>query len=163
MRIACEVPGRSEPHAVIREDDTHGVLAADPVGKPVDAPWPAVEAAVRRDRGRTPGTADVLSGRPMRIHAVIHALDDEPTWRHEWLVAATMASFTAAHQRGLTRLAMPLLGTVHGRASIGQAVAALASALDQAGAARPRELLLEGVPASTATALSRRMSAPGDA
>ncbi len=160
MHIARYVAQRREPHAVIREDDTHGVLAADPVARPVEAPLPALEAAAREAPGREPGSAVVFPGRPARIHAVVHDLGEEPTWREQWLVAATLASLTAAHRRGLTVLATPLLGTVHGRAPMDTALDALARALDQAGDARPDTLLLEHAAAGIAAALARRLAPP---
>lgn len=156
MHIARYVHRRHQPHAFVREDDTHGVLAADPVAKPVDASLPALERAARLSAGRSPGTVVFLPGRPARIHAVIHALEQEPTWRSEWIVAAALASFSAAHRRELTTLAMPLLGTVHAGAPIDHAVDALTTALHAAHTARPHHLLIEGAPETAVEALAQR-------
>lgn len=162
MEIVRYDPHRHEPHAVVREDDTHGVLAAEPVVRPVEAPLETLEQAALRSTGRAPGSAVFLPGRPGHIHAVIHELDQEPTWRADWIVAAALASFTAARRRGLTTLVTPLLGTVHGRATTEQAIDALARALGRAGAAQPHYLLLEDVSAETAAALAQRVASAGD-
>lgn len=63
---------------------------------------------------RKPGTVVVKPGRPARLLAIIHDLDQEPSWTEEWVEEALSGVFQAASERGLESLELPLLGTRHG-------------------------------------------------
>lgn len=157
MEIAPFDPERCAPHARVYEDDVHGVLAADPGPRPVEASLASLERAARADRGHPPGSVVACPGRPLRLRAIVHDLDREPSWREEWIATATAAALEAAWRRGLTRLALPLLGTVHGRLPRARALALLDDALASAAGYIPETLWLVGAAPAEIRELRRRV------
>ena len=63
----------------------------------------------------SPGAVVVRAGQPLRLLAVVHKLDETPSWREEWVARALDAVFREAGRRGLGALALPVLGGVHGK------------------------------------------------
>ncbi len=111
-------PETAPPFAVdaqVFEEDTHLVLSAparlpDPPEHPI-----RVMTAVLEERGVAPGTVIVREGRPLRLLAVVHDLAEDPTWHEDWIRSAFAEVFAIVEKRRLTALALPLLGTRHGR------------------------------------------------
>jgi hypothetical protein len=61
--------------------------------------------------GATPGSVLVRRGRgPLRLWAVIHDLDADPTCRAEWIARALRGVMTEVVRRGLHTLSLPALG-----------------------------------------------------
>ena len=147
-----------DPHAIVREEDTQLLLTA--AVRPVmpGASLRQLEAEALRARGRPPGSVVVRPGRPLLLLAVIHDVECEPSWQEDWIARATDAALRAAHWRGLTRVAMPLLGTVHGRLPQARAIELLGDAIERAGDAGPRTLWLEAADAGPVELLRRRFA-----
>ncbi|MFC1848923.1 hypothetical protein ACFL27_01830 [candidate division CSSED10-310 bacterium] len=61
-----------------------------------------------------PGSIVVKKGYPLRLLAVVHDLNHEPTWRVEWIGTAYQKLFKECDERRIHTVALPLLGTVHG-------------------------------------------------
>lgn len=153
MEIARFDPGSREPHAFVREEDVQLVLTADIEPRPDPAGLETLQAEAMRAPAQAPGSVVVRAGRPLRLLAVIHDLDRDPAWREEWIAEALDGIFREAHRRGLTRLAMPLPGTVHGRVPCGRALELLAAAIERAGTMRPQVLRIEDAPPGAVDAL----------
>ena len=51
---------------------------------------------------------------PLRFLAVVHDLDQEPSWREGWIERALEEVFREAERRTLQKIALPFLGTKHG-------------------------------------------------
>lgn len=138
--------GRPPPFpvdAIVREEDTFLVLGA---GRGVEPPAEDLGALLRRAaeaRERVPGTVEVRGGRPTELLAVVHDLGREPTWREGWVESALEQVFREAGARGLRRLALPLLGAVHGRMHPYRFLALLAGTLARVGGPPPSALCLQ--------------------
>lgn len=117
LRVVA-APATSAPFAVearVEEEDTYLVLSA-PFVLPAQPEHPIrLMTEVLAARGETPGSVVVRGGRPLRLLAVVHDLGAEPTWKEEWIAAALAGVLGEAGRRGLGSLALPLLGTRHGR------------------------------------------------
>ncbi|MFQ6047681.1 MAG: macro domain-containing protein [Gemmatimonadales bacterium] len=100
--------------AVVVEDDTHLVLGADRVARESPEPLEDLLAAAAAEEAAEPGTAVVEDATPLRIHAIVHDLSAEPTWREEWVSRALEAALHETEARGLRSIALPALGTLHG-------------------------------------------------
>ncbi len=61
-----------------------------------------------------PGTVLVKRGSPVRLHAVVHDLDADPSWKEMWVRAALSGIFEEAARHRLRSLKLPLLATKHG-------------------------------------------------
>ena len=103
--------------AIVVEDDTYHALCAEPVFEPVeDHPIRVLDAA-HGSEPATPGDVVVRPGTPLRLLAIVHKLDEDPSWRESWIIAAYEAVVREIDGRRLGSVALPLLGTVHGRLS----------------------------------------------
>jgi O-acetyl-ADP-ribose deacetylase (regulator of RNase III) len=61
-----------------------------------------------------PGRVVVCEENPLRFLAVVHDLDQEPSWREDWIEKALEEVLREAERRKLQRIALPFLGTKHG-------------------------------------------------
>jgi hypothetical protein len=110
-------PGDHPPfpvEAVVFEEDTYLVLSAgwDKIQSddhPVVILTEALEA-----QPEEPGSVVVTEGSPLRFLAVVYDLDQEPSWREEWIERALEGIFREAERRGVQTIALPFLGTKHG-------------------------------------------------
>jgi hypothetical protein len=115
--------------AIVIEDDTYFVLGADPgftepVGHPLRL-WNELHAAEPAPLG----TVHPRGGRPLRLHAVIHELSEDPTWKPQSVFAALDGVLDQVGGRGLGSLALPVLGAVHGKLTADRFVDLLRGAL----------------------------------
>ena len=158
MEVAHYVADACEPHAVVREEDVQLVLAAVRDSRPPRESLRELERAAAEAAGHAPGSVVVRPGRPLCLLAIIHDVDREPSWREDWIVDATRAVFVEAHWRGLTRIAMPLLGTVHGSLAPVRAAELLLAALERPGVEWPETLWIEDAEAGMVEWLRRRLA-----
>lgn len=109
--------------AVVYEEDTFLTLSAPTLlSEPAEHPVRTFTNALEVEP-IAPGT--VLIGprdRPLELLAVVHDLDHDPSWRSDWISAALTGVMERAAQRQVRELALPLLGTVHGRLPLEEAV-----------------------------------------
>ncbi len=142
--------------AVVEEEDTYLVLSADPQVRAPREPLMRVLTDVLEARPEVPGSVVERRGRPPRWLAVVHDLSADPTWREEWIEAALGEVFRRAARRRLPSLALPLLGTVHGRLPRRRCLELIHRAVDRAAAAgmAPRRLWLV-VPEEAAGSVAR--------
>lgn len=98
----------------ILEEDTWLALStpADVTCKP-DHPV-RVMTEVWEAEPETIGTAIVRPGVPVRLLAIVHDLDAEPTWTPAGVATALAAAFDEAARRGLRALSVPLLAARYG-------------------------------------------------
>ena len=99
---------------MVFEEDTYLVLSAD---------WEKIESEAHpvvilteafEMEPEKPGRVVVYEGSPLRFLAVVHDLDQEPSWREDWIGKALEEVFREAERRNLQRIALPFLGTKHG-------------------------------------------------
>lgn len=110
-------PENKPPFAVdgiVMEEDTFLVMSAPAEPRPVREPLMRIMTRVIETRPKEPGTVLIQGARPTRILAVIHDLNQEPTWREEWISRALQRVLKSAEQERLGSIALPMLGTVHG-------------------------------------------------
>jgi hypothetical protein len=100
--------------AAVYEEDTYLVLSAD--WKEIeseDHPVVILTEAFGMEPEK-PGRVVVYEGSPLRFLAVVHDLDQDPSWREEWVLKALENISQEAERRRLRSIALPLLGTKHG-------------------------------------------------
>jgi hypothetical protein len=102
------------PEAVVIEDDTFGVLGAEPLARErYEDVGRLAERAADADPD-APGSVRVREGAPLAFHAIVHDLEREPTWREEWVLEVLQQIFAEAARRRLKTLSLPVLGSIHG-------------------------------------------------
>ena len=104
--------------AAVIEQDTQ--LLLDPFSDIKHVPEPyakLIEQGMQslKSNNVPPGSVLVRRGTPLKLLAVVHDINLEPSWREEWVAEALQEIFGIVAKRRLTSIAMPMLGTVHGR------------------------------------------------
>lgn len=101
--------------AVVLEEDRWLVLSAPPEVPPSsEHPLRLFTALVEAEPAAL-GAVVVRPGRPTRLLAVVHDLDREPSCTLDDVRTALEAVVRVCAERGLHRLALPVLGTAHAR------------------------------------------------
>lgn len=93
------------------EEDTHLVLTVDPVMRFTEEHPIRLLNSLSQGKSKRPGSV-VINGSSW--YAVVHNLDAEPTSRLDWIKTAYGEIFRQAEVRRVRRIAVPLLGSVHG-------------------------------------------------
>jgi hypothetical protein len=100
--------------AMAMEEDTFLVLSADKRVRHVSEPLIKVMTRVVNTRPRRPGSVIVQERTPLRLLAIIHDFNEEPSWREDWIASALEGIFHEAEKRMLGSIGIPFLGTLHG-------------------------------------------------
>jgi hypothetical protein len=102
--------------AMIVEEDTYLVLSADPrVGEPHPEHPIRVMTSLLEVEPKDPGTILVRDRMPLEIAAIVHDLDEEPSWREEWIVAALDRALAEVERRRFHAIGLEMLGAINGR------------------------------------------------
>lgn len=128
--------------AVVIEDDTFLVLGAAPIIREPAQEIQEIERELLDFEPPAPGSVLVRRGKPLELLAIVHELEHTPSWRAEWVAAALKGVLQQAAQHQLKTVAMPLLGTVHGRLPEREALGLLFDALGHTAHSYPQELWL---------------------
>jgi hypothetical protein len=116
---------------VVLEEDTWLALSAP--ADTVSVPGHPVEVMTRvwAAEPHTAGTVVLQPGNPMRLLAIVHNLDLEPSWSEAHVADALSAAFETARAHGLRALRIPLLATRYGNLEPGHFTRLLAAQLDR--------------------------------
>jgi hypothetical protein len=117
--------------AVVVEEDTFFVMSADRRVQDPKEPLIKIMTRMIETQPKAPGSVLVKGGSPLRFLAVVHDLNEDPTWREEWIAGALDAIFQEAERRGLRSIAIPFLGTLHGSLEKERFLVLLRSALEK--------------------------------
>lgn len=101
--------------ARVLEEDTFLVMSARPtVFEPEEDPMRLMTRLINT-RPEIPGDVRVCGGRPYRMLAIVHDVNQDPTWREAWVAEALEKALCAAEERRIEALSLEMLGCVHGR------------------------------------------------
>jgi len=101
--------------AVVLEEDRFLVLSAEPVFvEPLEDPMRLMTRLIET-RPETPGHVLVRGRGPYRMLAIVHDVDQEPSWREEWVAEALERVLRKAQSLGIEALSLEMLGCMHGR------------------------------------------------
>jgi hypothetical protein len=135
-------------NAAAFEEDTFLVLSAPPViRESKENPLRLLAQAISTPPAE-PGTVLVKGGTPIRLLAIVHDLNQEPSWKEEWIAKALHRVFKEAERRKMEAIALPLLGTQYGSLQIECFVRLLRLALGQSGLKHLKRLWLIAPPGS---------------
>jgi len=101
--------------AVAFEEDTFLVMSAETTVLEPRESLMRVMTKLIETRPEKPGSVLVKGKDPLRMLAVVHDLNHEPTWREEWVESALRGIFQEVEKRRLGSLALPFIGTLHGK------------------------------------------------
>jgi hypothetical protein len=128
--------------AIAYEEDTWLIMSADPkVCQPEEHPIRLMTDLINA-QPETVGSVRVQGKNPLRFLAVVHDVNLEPTWKEEWIEKALGNIFREAEGRKLKAIAVPMLGTRHGRLDQKDFTALLGRSLRQQSFAHLKRLWL---------------------
>lgn len=160
MRVAA-APKDAPPfpvEAIVFEEDTFLVMSADPTPSDPKVPMVRIMTGLIETQPRVPGTLVIKGRSPLRMLAIIHDFNQDPSWKEEWIESALRKVFEATESMGLQSLALPLLGTVYGSLEKGRFIEFLVKALRGAGG-NPLSFLWLVVPAGESSEAIRDLRA----
>ena len=111
-------PDNSPPftvQAMAYEEDTFLVMSADPRHAAEPAHPLRLMAELADLTPEKTGSVVVQGRHPVRLLAVVHDVDMNPTWREEWIEGALREIFALAEKHRFVSLGLPLLGTRYGK------------------------------------------------
>lgn len=133
IRITA-TPEESPPFkadAIAFEEDTWLVMSADPkVADPPEHPIRLMTGLIEA-RPEPVGSVLVKGKNPLRFLAIVHDVNQDPTWQEEWIESALKEIFRESEHRKLQAIGLPLLGTLHGKLEKKRFIAMLARILRQ--------------------------------
>lgn len=100
--------------AVAVEQDTALVLDEEPVLQMPHSSLRELGEELERFSEPVPGSVVVQRGTPRRLYAIVHDLEQEPTWREEWIEAVLRNLLRLVERQKLAAIALPLLGNRFG-------------------------------------------------
>ena len=112
--VAPENKSPFRTDAVAYEEDTLLVLSAPVALSEPPEPLVRLLTKFREMKPEKPGSVLVKATSPLQLLAVVHDLNQEPSWEEEWVAKALEEIFRETEQRKLHSLALPFLGTRHG-------------------------------------------------
>ena len=117
------------PQAIIEEQDT--ALLLNPQTTLHDPGKPAWYLAnTLEDNPSHPlGSVVVKGHQPRRLLAIVHDIERSPTCQPEFIQTAWLNVMTVIQENQFTTASMPLLGTVHGKISVKDALVLLGESL----------------------------------
>jgi hypothetical protein len=117
--------------ALVFEEDTWLVMSANPtICEPEIHPIRLMTDVI--ESGPEPvGSVLVVNGQPLRFLAIVHDVNQEPTWKEAWIERALNSVFQEAEKRKISTIGLPLLGTLHGRLEIPRFAVILGRVLKQ--------------------------------
>ena len=104
--------------AIAAEEDTFLVLSAEKTVRMPSEHIIRIMTKITETLPVAPGSVVVKNGQPVRLLAIVHDLDREPSWREDWISQALNLIFRETVKRNLHSVALPLLGTVYGTLDI---------------------------------------------
>ncbi len=128
--------------ARVFEEDTFRIMSADPQWAPPEVHPVRLMHELQRYEADPPGSVVVQAGRPMRLLAIVHDVNCDPTWRAAWIATALRQIMQAAARFHLQSLGLPLLGRQHGRMTRTSFIDLLAVVLRNRRSRHPRRLWL---------------------
>lgn len=96
------------------EEDTFLVLSADTTVRDPKIPLVRIMTRLIETQPRAPGEVLARGAGPARLLAIVHDLNQDPSWKEEWVEKALEGILREAEGRQFRAIALPLLGCVHG-------------------------------------------------
>ncbi|UCD77226.1 MAG: aminotransferase class V-fold PLP-dependent enzyme [Desulfobacterales bacterium] len=117
--------------AVAFEEDTWLMMSAEPeIAEPLEHPIRLMTELIEA-QPKPVGSVVVRGKNPLQFLAIVHDVNQDPTWREEWVEGALKNIFKESERRMLQAIGLPLLGTKHGRLEKKRFVSLLSRVLKQ--------------------------------
>ena len=131
--VVPETTAAFDIDAVVEEQDTALIL-----GKPgkivesINKPAWFLANKLESQSLLKPGSVIKHDGKPIRLLAIVHDLDREPSWSAEWITQALENIFKLSTIHGIFSLQLSVLGAEHGRFKLKEFLPLLINELNKA-------------------------------
>ena len=99
-------------NAIVEEQDTALILGeTNEIRNPGDKPAWYLANTLESQPLLTPGQVIIRDTRPLRLQAIIHDLEEDPSCNELWIFQIIQQIFDIADTRAIHAIQMPLLGT----------------------------------------------------
>ena len=102
--------------AVVEEQDTALILSqSGNITEPDNKPAWFLANKLESQPLLKPGSVIKKDGKTIRLLAIVHDLDMEPSWSSEWVAQALDNIIKVSHTQEISSIQLPVLGAQHGR------------------------------------------------
>ena len=101
--------------AIVEEQDTNLLLTADTEINYPEDDYDSLIKQMSAVSTRKPGQIIIKQETPLRLQAIVHNIYNEPSWKSEWITNVLKQLRDIIEEHEIKILAMPLLGTYHGK------------------------------------------------
>ena len=114
--VAPEAISPFDIDAVVEEQDTALILSqAGNITTPDNKPVWLLANKLESQPLLKPGSVIKRDGKTLRLLAIVHDLDIEPSWSAEWIEQALENIIKLSHTQGISSIQLPVLAAQHGR------------------------------------------------
>lgn len=119
--------------AVVEEQDT-ALIISEPgiITGPDDKPAWLLANKLESQSLLKPGSVIKRGANPLRLLAIVHDLDREPSWLSEWIAQALDNIIHLSYEQGFSSIQLSVLGAQHGRFDLEEFLQLLVIALNKA-------------------------------
>jgi hypothetical protein len=132
--------------AIVEEQDTSLLLGVAPTIVEPNESYEKLVSQMISQQPRSPGEVVVKGNHPVRLLAVVHNLELEPTWKEEWIANTLGHIFKESVNNKIKTVAMPVLGSIYGSLNYENFIELFRSALPPGNFTYPEKIWLS-VPA----------------
>jgi len=111
--------------AIVEEQDTYLLMAEQTTLKDPGKPCWFLANTMEQEDACTLGSVIIKGHVPIRLLAIVHNINQVPTCHPESISKTYRTLLNTIQEKAITSVALPLLGTVHGKLSITEAIALL--------------------------------------
>lgn len=101
--------------ALVFEEDAFLIISDEPEYIPPPKHPIRLMSDIANFKPQVPGTVVIKGENPIRMLAVVHDVNQDPTWKEEWIEKAVCSVFQKAEILKLRTLGLPMIGTKHGK------------------------------------------------
>ncbi|MBC2717715.1 MAG: hypothetical protein HF978_20625 [Desulfobacteraceae bacterium] len=101
--------------ALVFEEDAFLIMSDEPEHIPPAKHPIRLMNEIANFKPEVPGNVVIKGRNPIRMLAVVHDVNRDPTWKEEWIEKAICAVFQKAEILKIKTLGLPMLGTKHGK------------------------------------------------
>ncbi len=113
----------AEIDAIVEEQDTQLLMGMDAeINYPDEDFDTLIDQMLSGKSVRSPGQIIIKKTQPLQLKAIIHDINQKPSWKTEWISYALQQLVTEIENYNIKTLAMPLLGTIHGNVNENESI-----------------------------------------
>ena len=117
--------------AIVEEQDTDRVLGEFTVmNDPGDKPGWYLANKLESEPQKKTGCVIVHGQYPVTLQAIVHDLNEDPSWRREWIEEALNNIFNLTNEKKISAIQIPALGNVRGHYGLQEFIASFKESLD---------------------------------